>query len=482
MALRALLGKDLRILRRSPALLALLIVYPVAIALLIGLALSSSPARPRVAFLNEIPPNQATIQLGSQQINTTRYEQELFQAIQPVPVGSMAEALADVRDGSTIAALIIPPQLPEELASAAQTAYVQVIYNGNAINQALVQTAIESKLAQANALLATQLSHVADSYIDLLLSGGELHFLGSTYDVLGLVRARTALAAIETALPRSSPLRQRIATVENFAQIAVSHLGGSKKVIAAVAAPIAVRQRVVSGSRTPLNDYAVAVAVAVSLMFVCILLASGMLALEREENTLARLRRGLVSAGLLLSEKGILAAILGVAVSFAMLGWGRAALWLLAMAGGGLAFAALGVAIGAIVHEVRAASLLALLVSLPLVFLALVPSASVSAGLYDVIRVVSAVFPFKAALEALDAAINQSQPSLGIALAHLAALIVGFGALSRRGWQALRSAPGRLQRGQSKLRFPPPLGRAELCPRACGAGRGGPRQESRVAQ
>lgn len=439
-ALRALLGKDLRILRRSPVLVALLVVYPVAIAVLIGLALSSSPARPRVAFLNEIPPSQATIQLGSEQIDTTRYEEELFQAIQPVPVESVAQAIADVRDGSTIAALIIPPQLPEQLASAAQTAYVQVIYNGNAINQALVQSAIESKLAQANALLATQLSHVADSYIDLLLSGGALHFLGATYDVLGLERARTTLAAIERTLPRASPLRQRIGAVENFAQIAVSHLGGSKKVIGAVAAPIAVHQRVVSGARTPLNDYAVAVAVAVSLMFVCILLASGMLALEREENTLERLRRGLVSAGVLLSEKGILAAVLGVAVSFAMLcgiglfvplGWGRAGFWLLAMVGGGLAFAALGVAIGALVHEVRAASLLALLVSLPLVFLALVPSASVSAGLYDVIRVISAVFPFKATLEALDAAINQSQPSLGIALAHLAALIVAFGALSR---------------------------------------------------
>jgi hypothetical protein len=41
------------------------------------------------------------------------------------------------------------------------------------------------------------------------------------------------------------------------------------------------------------------------------------------------------------------------------------------------------------------------------------------------------VFPFKASLEALDAAINQSQPSLGIALAHLAALIAGFTALAR---------------------------------------------------
>jgi ABC-2 type transport system permease protein len=86
---------------------------------------------------------------------------------------------------------------------------------------------------------------------------------------------------------------------------------------------------------------------------------------------------------------------------------------------------------GSLVREVRAASLLALLVSLPLVFLALVPAASVSPGLYDVIRAVSAIFPFKAALEALDAAVNESQPSLAAALAHLLALIVGFGALAR---------------------------------------------------
>lgn len=438
--LRPLLGKDLRILGRSPAMVGLLIAYPIAIAILIGLALSSSPALPRVAFLNEIPPSQATIRLGSEKINTTRYEHELFQAIQPVPVNSEAQALADVRSGATIAALIIPPGLPEELASASQTAYVKVIYNGNAVNQSLVETAIESKLAQANALLASQLSHVADSYIDLLLTGGNLSFLGSTYDVLGLVDSRTILARVIAGLPKSSPVSARLKAVENFAQIAVSHLGGSKQVIGAVAAPIAVRQQVLSGRRTPLNNYAIAIAVAVSLMFVCVLLASGMLALEREEHTLGRLRRGLVSAGLLLTEKALLAALLGVAVSFAMLcgiglfvplGWGRAALWLVAMLGGGLAFAALGVAMGALVREVRAASLLALLISLPLIFLALVPNAAVAAWLFDVIRVISAIFPFKAALEALDAAINQSQPSLLVALGHLAALIVGFGALAR---------------------------------------------------
>ena len=437
---RALLGKDLRVLGRSPALAALLIVYPIAIALLIGLALSSSPALPRVAFLNEIPPDQAIVQLGSESINTTRYEHELFQAIQPVPVSSLAQAKADVRDGATIAALIIPPELPNELASASQTAYVDVIYNGNAVNQSLVQNAIESKLSQANALLAAQLSRVADSYINLLLSGGNLNFLGSTYKILGLVKARNVLAAVAAHLPASSPVRRQIEQVEGFAQVAVQHLGSSKQVIGAVAAPIGVRQQVLAGRRTPLNNYAVAIAVAVTLMFVCILIASGMLALEREEGTLARLRRGLVSAGLLLTEKAALAALIGVAVSFAMLagigifvplGWGRAILWLVAMAMGGVAFATLGVAMGAIVRDLRAASLLALFVSLPLVFLALVPSATVSSGLFDAIRIVSALFPFKPALEALDAAVNQSQPSLLEALGHLAALTVGFGVIAR---------------------------------------------------
>jgi len=53
-----LLAKDLLILRRSHLLVAVLVVYPVAIALLIGLAISRGPARPRVAIVDETPPGQ----------------------------------------------------------------------------------------------------------------------------------------------------------------------------------------------------------------------------------------------------------------------------------------------------------------------------------------------------------------------------------------------------------------------------------------
>ena len=93
---------------------------------------------------------------------------------------------------------------------------------------------------------------------------------------------------------------------------------------------------------------------------------------------------------------------------FVDLDWGRFPLWLVAVVAGALAFAALGLAIGALTREVRAASLLAFMLSLPLAFLALVPSGAVAPALYDVIRAVSAVFPFKPTLDALDAALNDA--------------------------------------------------------------------------
>jgi hypothetical protein len=91
------------------------------------------------------------------------------------------------------------------------------------------------------------------------------------------------------------------------------------------------------------------------------------------------------------------------------------------------------VAIGALAREVRAASLLAFLLSLPIAFLALVPAGSVAAGLYETISVLSFVFPFKSALQALDAAVNGASPSIWVSLAHLSVLVVVFVLLARAG-------------------------------------------------
>ena len=206
-----------------------------------------------------------------------------------------------------------------------------------------------------------------------------------------------------------------------------------------VGEPIGVDQHIVKGGKTPLEAYAVAVAVTVSLMFVTLLLAAGTLALEREENAFARLVRGLVTRTALLVEKGLLSAGAGFLVTLAMLAglalfvslaWDRFPLWVVALIGGALAFAAMGVAIGAITREVRAASLMAFMLSLPIAFLALVPEGSVSQALYDVTSAISALFPFKSTVKALNAALNDAG-GLGTALAHLAVLVIAYGAIAR---------------------------------------------------
>jgi ABC-2 type transport system permease protein len=56
----------------------------------------------------------------------------------------------------------------------------------------------------------------------------------------------------------------------------------------------------------------------------------------------------------------------------------------------------------------------------------------VAGALYDVIRVVSALFPFKATLDAMNSALNDAG-SLTTPLLHLGALVLGFGVLARLG-------------------------------------------------
>ena len=65
----ALLRKDLLILARSRLLVAVLVLYPVAIALLIGFAISRAPARPRVAIVDETAPGE-TIQVGGRRVES----------------------------------------------------------------------------------------------------------------------------------------------------------------------------------------------------------------------------------------------------------------------------------------------------------------------------------------------------------------------------------------------------------------------------
>ena len=442
--MRWLLVKDLQILRRSPLLVGMLVLYPIMLAALVGFAVTSGPSKPRVALLNQVPESQRQVDLGGEQVNLAEEAQPLFDAIEVVNVDSEEEAVQKVKDGEVLAALILPADITQRLQAATSgtgtSPTVRVFYNAeDPAKRAFVDNTIKARVEEANTALTKKVSTVALGYLDLIREGGEFSFLGRTFDVLGLEKAEAVLRAVDAELPRNSPLREQLQSVIRFASLASKNLDLAAPLLESIGTPIKVDTEVVAGSAAPLGAFAAAIAVAVTLMLVTVLLAAGSLALEREENAFRRLVRGLVTRTQLLVEKVGLAGLCAVVVGlllliglsfFVELPWDRFHLWLLALVFGAAGFGALGVAFGALTREVRAASLLAFMAALPIAVLGLVPSGAVSGAVYDVIRVVSGAFPFRATVDALESALGASG-GIWIPLLHLTILAVAWTAIAR---------------------------------------------------
>jgi len=446
--MRHLLLKDLQILRRSPLVSALLVLYPIVIAVLIGFALSDEGGKPRVAFLNQVPEGERfQIAGGEEDLDRGIARDQLCVRVECVDVDSREEAERRVRDGDTLGALIVPPDILDKLRSLTslnpEQPTVEVLVNeDDPVKAQLVDDRIQALVTEANLILAQRISESAEVYLNVLIEGGDfdLPFLGQTLRVLGLTRAAEILEGVRDGLPPNSRAARQIDEVIAFADLAGENLDFALPLLGAVASPIEVSKTVVAGEGTSLDAFAIAVAATVTLMFVTVLLVAGSLALEREENAYPRLVRGLVSPTALLAEKVLLGAVASLAVTLLMLGglslfvsidWGRIGLILAAIVAGGGAFAAFGAAIGGAAREVRASSLLAFMVSLPVAFLSLVPSGTVGAALFDVIQFVRALFPFDPALDAMSGALDQAGPDLGVPLLHLVAIAAAYGVLAR---------------------------------------------------
>jgi ABC-2 type transport system permease protein len=423
----------------------MLIAYPVVFALMIGFALSSPPGKPKVAVYSEITPATSRIHFGSQQIDVTNYTKDLFKSIQPIFVRSRSEALNKVLSGQASAAVIIPRDVPAQIQSLVSqgvgTPTIDLFLNSrNPLERQFADQAIQSRVNDVEQAVSRQVLKVAVNDLDRVLNGGSINLIGQNFHLLGLRDSRAVIARTIASLPRGSRLTPPLARVVHFADLAIAGLGFASPVLGSIGTPLAVKTIDLAGHTTPTASYAAVIAVAVSLMLVTLLLASGMLALERSENVYRRLVRGLVSPGGLLFEKIILAAVCGAAVSFAMvagisaflhLEWSRVAVWLLALGVSAAAFGSLGVAIGALGRDVSTASLMAFLFSLPIAFIALVPSTSVSTAVGHALNAISFVFPFRAALDALNNALTGSSPGVGLPLLHLLGLAALFWALAR---------------------------------------------------
>ena len=156
-------------------------------------------------------------------------------------------------------------------------------------------------------------------------------------------------------------------------------------------------------------------------MFLAAVLAAAALAAERDERVLQRLARGLASLGEVLASKVSLAALvaavlgLGVAIAFGVAvetagveggePWSRVPALVPALLLAGAVAGAFGALVATLTREARSATLVTVLVVLPIVFLGIVPREAAPAAGW-----VSDALPFAHEVRLFDALLYEVDP------------------------------------------------------------------------
>jgi ABC-2 type transport system permease protein len=389
-----LLRKDLRVLRRSPLLLGVLLAYPLVIAAMVGLVAAYANAKPRVALVDEdgLP---AQIEVGGRTFHVERTIDRVATEVTLVRL-DREEAERQLRSGRIVALLAVPDGFVGDLRSLARSPRLELETTSGGISIRVTQQ-VQALVYQLNRQLEEAYVEANLEYIELLLQGGEGTFLGRRFDVLGLAGAGKLLDEL--------PPGPRLDRLRDFVRIAEAALGETDDALRATANPIELVQTSDGGRSWALSAQAQSHALALTISFLALLLAAAALASERDEGALARLRRGLAGPGELVVAKIALAALaavglgIGIALAFGAIielgdveggqPWSRLPVLVVGLAAAGAALGALGALLGALARDARTASLVAVLAVLPIVFLGLVPREVAPAAAY-----ISDAFPF----------------------------------------------------------------------------------------
>ena len=276
--MRWLLLKDLRILRRSPGLVALLILYPVVLSVLIGFALSTGPDKPKVAVANLVPPSEDVVELGGEQVELSRYQRQLFDAIDPIRIDCADRtalqcrqaAIDEVESGEALAAIVIPEDFATRLGGLQTLALsgppsIEVFYNADdPVKAAFVEDTIKSQLRDANLALTTRFTEVGLSYLDLVVNGGTIGTsLSGGIELLGLKRAEEVVRKVRPSVPPAQ--RAELDKVIRFSQLGRENLDFSGPLLRSLTEPIRIEQVALDAGVTSSGSFAVALEAGESL-------------------------------------------------------------------------------------------------------------------------------------------------------------------------------------------------------------------------
>jgi ABC-type transport system involved in cytochrome c biogenesis permease component len=425
-AVLLLLRKDLTVLRRSPLLLGALLAYPVVIALLVGLVAGYASSKPRVAFVDEdgIPP---VVAVGGHRFHIRTVIDQVAKEVTLVRM-TPDEARRELASGKVVASITVPRGFLADLVTTVRSPSL-VLRTGSGGLAPRVTQQMQALVYQLNGKLQAGFIDANLRYVHLILHGGDASFLGKHIDVLGLDTMERELDGL--------PPSARVERIRRFTRVARLALAQTGNALAATAHPIQLAQPKQKGRSWVLSAQVQAYGIALTVTFLALLLAAGAAAAERDEGTLGRLRRGLVSVGQLVWAKVGLAAVVGLALGAALAvvfgvvaevggvtggePWARLPLLFAGVLLAAAVVGAVGTVLGALAGEARTASLLAVLVVLPVVFLGLVPHGAVPVAWW-----ISDFLPFSHAVRFFGAALFDPSPWRHVATET--AWLLGLGA------------------------------------------------------
>jgi ABC-2 family transporter protein len=434
-----LLRKDALVLRRSPLLLGILLAYPLAIAVLVGLVASYASSKPRVALVDEdnLPP---TVVVGGERFHVDRTIRQVSRNVKLVRLAPDA-ARRQLRTGRVVAVVTVPPGFIASLKGMVRSPQLELQLSRGSLSSRVEQQ-VQALVYSLNRQL--QRAYITNNlrYVTLILKGGDGSFLGQPIEVLGIEKAERLLEGMP-----DTPRNRRLRDFLHDARLALANTGDALR---STAHPIQLVRAPLRGRTWVLSAEVQAYALGLTITFLALMLAAGSLAAERDENVIGRLARGLVGLGQLIWAKVALAAgvalVLGLAIALAFgviieIGgvtggepWGRLPLLVLGLVLAGGALGALGALLGALAREARSASLVALLVVMPIVFLGLIPAEIVPPAAWA-----SDALPFAHSVRFFSAALYDLSPWGSVLREGLWLLALGalFGGLARVGARRL---------------------------------------------
>ena len=248
-----LLRKDVRLLVRTPALLLVLVAYPVLVALLVAIALQSDERRPDIALVN-LDTSGRSVQVGERRLSIDDYVDRLAEDVDVRELD--AEAAAEALDAGRVAAVLT---IPEGFISDLQSGVRQPALRLDAGRRSPIEAdaivrSLEAAVFRLNQSLAVGYVDQVLELVSLVTDGGEIGIFGRTGDALGLTRSRQLVVDVQARLRATGQVAAaaELAPLLVFIDETQRNLDLAKPAANAIRAPIELQVEASAAGREPL--------------------------------------------------------------------------------------------------------------------------------------------------------------------------------------------------------------------------------------